>query len=73
MGGWLWWAWLQIWPNLAANVLWVPVVGLHHLIMSRRVRDLRAHVSALHRQHEQLLVRHVLGPAAGADQEGVGP
>ena len=22
MAAWLWWAWLQIWPNLAASVIW---------------------------------------------------
>ena len=23
---WCWWAWLQIWPNLAANLIWLPAV-----------------------------------------------
>lgn len=71
MGGWLASTWTVTWPNLLANVLWVPVVWVHHRIMSRRVRDLRAHVTALHRQHEELLVQHVLGSAADQSSAAV--
>lgn len=46
MADWLWGAWLQVWPNLAANVLWVPVVGIHHLAMKR-------HIGRLHAQQRQ--------------------
>jgi len=52
MGVWLWGAWLQVWPNLAANVLWVPVVGVHHLAMKRHITRL----DAQHRRHIQDLI-----------------
>lgn len=29
--------WTAIWPNLAANVAWIPVVWVHHLWMRHRV------------------------------------
>lgn len=32
--------WDAVWPNLAANVVWIPVVGLHHLWMRYRVNVL---------------------------------
>jgi uncharacterized membrane protein YdjX (TVP38/TMEM64 family) len=42
MGAWLWWAWLQIWPNLAASVLWAtPAFLVHH-------RLIRRHINAVH-------------------------
>lgn len=37
MGAWLWWAWLQIWPNLVANVIWVPLAWAHHMLMKRHI------------------------------------
>lgn len=46
MAGWLWWAWLQIWPNLAANIIWVPVAATHHVAIKR-------HISRLHEQSRQ--------------------
>jgi hypothetical protein len=52
MGSWLWGAWLQVWPNLAANVLWVPVVGIHHLAMKRHL----ARLHAQQRQHIETLI-----------------
>ena len=61
--------WAQLWPNLAANVLWAPLVWIHHRVMTRNIRSLREHVTALHRQHEELLLQHVLGPAE-TKQEG---
>ena len=66
---WLVSTWDQTWPNLLANVLWVPVVAVHHKLMTRRVRALHQHVTALHAQQEQLIVRHVVG----AQQEGETP
>lgn len=39
--------WVAIWPNLAANVVWVPVVGAHHLWMRYRVQALHATVIEL--------------------------
>jgi hypothetical protein len=45
-------AWSQIWPNLAANVVWAPLVWLHHRVMTRRIHSLREHVTALHQQQE---------------------
>lgn len=68
--GWLASTWTATWPNLLANVLWIPVVWIHHKVMTRRIRALRQHVTALHDQHEQLLVRHVLKTGADAEQEG---
>lgn len=70
---WLASAWDQTWPNLLANVLWIPVVWVHHRVMTRHIRGLREHVAVLHRQHEELLIKHVIGPAAGTGQEGVRP
>lgn len=71
MGAWLASTWTATWPNLLANVLWVPVVWVHHRVMARRIRALHRHVTVLHDRHEQLLIRHALGPATGAEQEGV--
>lgn len=66
---WLTSAWGQTWPNLLANVLWVPVAWMYHrLVVARKFRELREHQTALHRQHEELLVQHVLGRAEGAQQ-----
>lgn len=43
--------WLQIWPNLAANVIWVPVAAIHHVLMKRHVdrrhQQLKDHVAAM--------------------------
>lgn len=60
--------WAELWPNLAANVLWAPLVWIHHRVMARNIRALREHVTALHRQHEELLVQHLLGGAADTQQ-----
>lgn len=46
MGAWLWWAWLQIWPNLAANVIWVPVAAIHHVLIKRHITNLHEQGSA---------------------------
>jgi hypothetical protein len=45
MGAWLVSVWGQIWPNLAANVLWVPLAAAHHVLISR-------HITRLHQQKE---------------------
>lgn len=42
-------AWGQVWPNLAANVIWVPVVGVHHWLTRRHLRALREEQRRLHR------------------------
>ena len=52
MGAWLASVWGQVGPNLAANVLWVPVVGIHHLAMKRHL----ARLHAQQRQHIQTLI-----------------
>lgn len=39
MTAWIWWAWLQIWPNMAADVLWIPIVGIYHVIVRRALRS----------------------------------
>jgi hypothetical protein len=50
MGAWLWSAWLQVWPNLAANVVWIPIVGAGHLLMKRHVAAVLAQRAEEHRQ-----------------------
>lgn len=50
MSTWCWWAWQQVWPNLAGNVLWVPVAGVHHWLTRR-------HIRTLHSQHREMLDR----------------
>lgn len=30
-----WWA--AIWPNLAANVIWVPAAAVHHVLIKRHI------------------------------------
>lgn len=32
--------WGEVWPNLAANILWVPLVGVHHLLIKRHITRL---------------------------------
>ena len=52
MGAWLASTWTATWPNLLANVLWVPVVWVHHRVMKRHITQLHA----AHRQHIQTLI-----------------
>ncbi len=52
MAAWLASAWGQIWPNLAANVLWVPLAALHH-------RRMKRHIRRLHEEHREQ-VRQVI-------------
>lgn len=40
--------WTAIWPNLAANVVWVPVVGAHHWWTRRRMTALHDTIHELH-------------------------
>jgi hypothetical protein len=50
---------------LAANVIWVPVAWVYHrLAVVPRFRRLHEHQAALHRQHEELLIKHVIGKEA---------
>jgi hypothetical protein len=63
-------AWAQIWPNLAANVIWVPLVWLHHHVMAGRVQALKQHVTVLHEQHEQL-IRHAFDMGAETTSKGL--
>lgn len=72
MFAWLASTWTATWPNLLANVLWVPVVAVHHRAMKRHIRALRDHNAALHRQHEELLIKHVIGPASDAEPASKG-
>jgi hypothetical protein len=48
MGAWLTTVWSEVWPNLAANVLWVPIVGIHHMLTRRHLRVLREQQRQLH-------------------------
>lgn len=48
LAGW----WSAIWPNLAANVLWVPLAAAHHVLMRRHAaRQLAEHAE---RQRQEL-------------------
>lgn len=53
MAAWIASAWGQVWPNLAANVLWVPLAALHHLAIKRHSRRLHAQ----YRQHIEALIK----------------
>ncbi|MEU0818974.1 hypothetical protein [Streptomyces mirabilis] len=48
MTSWLASTWDQTWPNLLANVIWVPLAWAHHVAMKR-------HLGRLHEQHRQLI------------------
>lgn len=65
--------WAELWPNLAANVVWVPFAAVwawaHRRWSKRHMQYLRDHITALHRQHEELLLKHILGQAE-PEQEG---
>lgn len=43
---WLAHTWAAVWPNLAANVLWVPLVAIHHVLMRRHVDRCHAETHA---------------------------
>lgn len=40
--------WVAIWPNLAANVVWIPVVGAHHWWTRHKMAALHDTVHELH-------------------------
>ena len=40
--------WTAIWPNLAANVVWIPVVGAHHWWTRRKMAVLHDTIHELH-------------------------
>lgn len=48
MAAWVATTWGQVWPNLAANVIWIPLAAIHHVLMRRHVD----------RRHAQL-VEHI--------------
>lgn len=42
----------QVWPNLAADVIWVPLVwGYHHTKLDKALANERAHIVAEIREH----------------------
>jgi len=44
-----------VWPNLAANVIWVPVAGIHHVMTKRHVTRLQdSHAEEIRGLHEKL-------------------
>lgn len=53
---WLVSAWASIWPNLLADVLWVPAVGVFHLLLRRR---LTRHLTGLHHEHAARIERAI--------------
>ena len=66
--------WAELWPNLLANAVWAPPAAVwawaHRRWSKRHMAILRDHITALHRQNEELLVQHVLGTVADVEQEG---
>jgi len=67
--------WAQLWPNLLANAVWAPPAAAwawaHWRWSRRHMQILRDHITALHRQNEELLVHHILGGST-AEQEAAG-
>jgi hypothetical protein len=48
MGAWLWSAWLQIWPNLVASVIWAtPAFLLHHRQVVKRLNEHHQHLTEM--------------------------
>lgn len=41
-------AWTAIWPNLAANIVWIPVVGAHHWWTRHKLAVLHDTIHELH-------------------------
>lgn len=37
--------WVAIWPNLAANIIWVPLAALHHVLIRRRMTAHHEHLA----------------------------
>jgi hypothetical protein len=69
MAAWLWWAWLQIWPNLAANVIWVPLAAAHHILMKRHSARLFAEHAEQQRKQLAEHVATVLGASPNVNEE----
>lgn len=57
--------WTAIWPNLAANVAWIPIVGLHHQWVRYRMGALHETIQELHSLlgHEDSDPTHTLEPS----------
>jgi len=66
--------WAQLWPNLLANIIWVPLAAAwawaHRRWSKRHIALLRDHITALQRQHEELLINHILGGAENRQEGG---
>lgn len=52
--------WIAIWPNLAANVVWIPLAGIYHWWTRRRfdslhdsIHELHAHLNNLGQRNNQ--------------------
>lgn len=60
--------WTAVWPNLAANVVWIPVVGAHHWWTRRRMTVLHDIIHELHALKRADSTRH--GAAHDHDQLG---
>jgi hypothetical protein len=37
MGAWVAANWSAVWPNLEANVIWVPFAAWHHVLIKRHI------------------------------------
>jgi hypothetical protein len=62
MGAWIAWAWPQIWPNIAADVLWQPVAlgaGLwwHHTRIRRLLVEHHRQLAELRHELERSVPR----------------
>lgn len=58
LAGW----WSAIWPNLAANVIWIPVVAIAHRILKRylaeRAKEQQQQLDAHAERLQQQLSEH---------------
>lgn len=52
MDQWLWASWDSIWPNLVANVLWIPIAWIWNKTHKKQIQQMHQHhqvqVSTLH-------------------------
>jgi hypothetical protein len=53
MISWLYSTWISLWPNLLANVLWVPLAYVHHRMIKRKLREVNDNVAIQRNQSGQ--------------------
>lgn len=47
--------WNDIWPNLASDVVWLPLVAVYHRLVQRRLDALHLTIQGLHVKLNQQL------------------